>query len=60
VAVVGLAALQIALQLFRARREEQVLGAAFPEYAAYRERVAWVGPTLHVRRGLRGVISRGV
>jgi protein-S-isoprenylcysteine O-methyltransferase Ste14 len=43
-AVVVLAAAQVWMQVTRARHEERVLEAAFPEYASYRERVGWFWP----------------
>lgn len=37
-------ALQITLQLIRARNEEALLSRVFPEYEDYRRKVGWIGP----------------
>jgi len=41
--IAALSAVMIALLIVRALGEEAILASTFPEYAAYRERVGWIG-----------------
>jgi protein-S-isoprenylcysteine O-methyltransferase Ste14 len=44
--IVGLSAIQIVLQIIRAKSEERILEKNFPEYARYKREVWWIGKNL--------------
>ena len=47
--VLVFSALQIALFCYRARCEEKILLDTFPAYAAYAERISWLGPKKRIQ-----------